>query len=81
MAVVNLDDATLDQLMQLSTWADPPPWRSVVEGRDQTTGDSSIMIGPHNGTGGRKLSRVGSPGGPQSTESRELRFYGRYGLY
>jgi hypothetical protein len=46
MAAANLDDATLDRLMQLSRWADPPPWRSVVEGRDHTSGPSFIMIGP-----------------------------------
>src|SRR5262249_38392701 len=46
MTAANLDDATLDRLMELSRSADPPPWRSMIEGRDHTSGDSFIMIGP-----------------------------------
>ena len=46
MTAPNLDDATLDRLSQLSMSADPPPWRSMIEGRDHLSGDSFIMIGP-----------------------------------
>jgi hypothetical protein len=46
MTAPTLDDATLDRLSQLSGSADPPPWRSMVEGRDHLSGDSFIMIGP-----------------------------------
>jgi hypothetical protein len=42
----HLDDATLDRLMRLSRSADPPPRRSMIEGRDHMSGDSFIMIGP-----------------------------------
>jgi hypothetical protein len=41
----NLDDETLDRLLRLSERADPPPWRSMIEGRDHMSGDSFIMIG------------------------------------
>lgn len=46
MTAPNLDDATLDRLMQLSMSADPPPWRSMIEGRDHMSGDSFIVTGP-----------------------------------
>ena len=46
MTAPNLDDATLDRLSQLSMSADPPPWRSMIEGRNHLSGDSHIMIGP-----------------------------------
>jgi hypothetical protein len=46
MTVPILDDAALERLSHLSASADPPPWRSMIEGRDHTTGDSFIMTGP-----------------------------------
>ncbi len=48
MTVPALDDATLDRLSQLSRSADPPPWRSMTEGRDHLSGDSFIMVGPEH---------------------------------
>lgn len=41
----NLDDSILQWLEDLSLAADPPPWRSMVEGRDHVAGDSFIMVG------------------------------------
>lgn len=41
-----LDEATLDRLSRISECADPPPWRSMVEGRDHMSGDSFFMAGP-----------------------------------
>jgi hypothetical protein len=40
-----LSDKTLDALMVLSGWADPPPWRAWIEDRDHTSGASFIMVG------------------------------------
>jgi hypothetical protein len=40
-----LPDEVLDHLEQLSEAGDPPPWRSMVEGRDHHSGDSFIQIG------------------------------------
>jgi hypothetical protein len=40
-----LDDEVLTWLQRLSEQGDPPPWTAVVEGRDQTSGDSFIMSG------------------------------------
>jgi hypothetical protein len=40
-----LTDAVLDELERLSERADPPPWRSMVEGRDHYSGDSFIQVG------------------------------------
>jgi hypothetical protein len=41
-----LTDAELDELRHLCERAAPAPWRAMVEGRDHTSGDSFIMIGP-----------------------------------
>jgi hypothetical protein len=40
-----LPDGVLDELERLSEQADPPPWRSMVEGRDHLSGDSFIQVG------------------------------------
>lgn len=29
--------------------ARPAPWRSIIEGRDHTSGSSAIIVGPSNG--------------------------------
>jgi hypothetical protein len=69
VTALNLDDATLDWLMRLSRSADPPPWRSMIEGRDHTAGESFIMIGPD---GDRRedlyVSRDSGPADPTTLE-------------
>jgi hypothetical protein len=40
-----IDDSVLQWLEDVSLAADPPPWRSMVEGRDHVAGDSFIMVG------------------------------------
>ena len=40
-----LDDETLTRLIDLSDRVDPPPSRSMAEGRDHSAGDTFIMIG------------------------------------
>jgi hypothetical protein len=40
-----LDDETLTRLIDLSDRVDPPPWRSMAEGRDHSAGDTFIMVG------------------------------------
>ena len=35
----------LDALLAASDRAEAPPWRAIVEGRDQLGGDSFIMVG------------------------------------
>jgi len=40
-----LDDESLDRLMHLSEWGDPPLWTAFVEGRDHESGDAFILIG------------------------------------
>lgn len=40
-----LNDEVLEHLEQLSEAGDPPPWRSMEEGRDHNSGDSFIQIG------------------------------------
>jgi hypothetical protein len=44
MEPMALDDAALDRLVRLSEQGDPPPWRSLVEGRDHDSGDTFIMV-------------------------------------
>jgi hypothetical protein len=39
-----LSDEELDRLEALSQRGSPAPWRAIVEGRDQTSGDSFIQI-------------------------------------
>jgi hypothetical protein len=41
----DLPESLLDELERLSLRGDPPPWRSMVEGRDHLAGDSFIQIG------------------------------------
>jgi hypothetical protein len=40
-----LSDELLAQLLKLTSEIDPVPWTAIVEGRDQTAGDSFIMVG------------------------------------
>ena len=40
-----LSDDVLAELEGISRRGAPPPWRSMVEGRDHTSGDSFIMVG------------------------------------
>jgi hypothetical protein len=40
-----LDDAELKQIRQRCESAKPGPWKSFVEGRDHTSGNSFIMTG------------------------------------
>ena len=41
----SLSEEVLRELLRLSESADPPPWRSMVEGRDHVSGDSFIRVG------------------------------------
>jgi hypothetical protein len=43
--VSKIDNATIGRLVHLSTWVDPPSWRSMIEGRDRQSGDSFIKVG------------------------------------
>ena len=70
MAALDLDDATLDRLMRLSRSGDPPPWRSMIEGRDHTSADSFIMIGPDNDR--REDMYVSRDSGPASPSTLDL---------
>jgi hypothetical protein len=70
MTNLDLDDATLDRLMRLSESADPPPWRSSIEDRDHTAGDSFIMIGPDNDR--REDMYVSRDSGPASPSTLDL---------
>ncbi|MFC6006969.1 hypothetical protein [Angustibacter luteus] len=45
MEEMALDEAALDRLLRLSEAADPPPWTSIVEGRDPLSGDTFIRVG------------------------------------
>ena len=40
-----LSEEVLDALLAASDRAEAPPWRAIVEGRDQLGGDSFIMVG------------------------------------
>lgn len=40
-----LSDGELDEMMRRCAAATPGPWRSYLEGRDHTSGDSFIMTG------------------------------------
>ena len=42
----HVSDAELDDLRRLCASAAPAPWRAMVEGRDHSSGDSFIMVGP-----------------------------------
>jgi hypothetical protein len=41
-----MTDAELEAIRVRAQAATPGPWTSMVEGRDHTSGDSFIMIGP-----------------------------------
>ena len=59
-----LDDEALDRLARLSELGDPPPWTSMVEGRDHDSGDTFIMIGVDRARrADMYLSRDGGPAG------------------
>lgn len=40
-----ITDDALERLRKLADMASPPPWRSMIEGRDHHAGDNFIMIG------------------------------------
>ena len=40
-----ITEEVLDWLESLDLQGDPGPWRSMVEGRDHTSGDTFIMVG------------------------------------
>lgn len=40
-----ITDEELEQLRKLADAASPPPWRSMIEGRDHHSGDNFIIIG------------------------------------
>lgn len=40
-----LTENALRELLRLSDRADPPPWVSMIEGRDHESGDSFIQVG------------------------------------
>lgn len=44
----DLSEEELAALRELCAGASPGPWRAMVEGRDHTSGDSFIMVGPEN---------------------------------
>ena len=46
-----ISDEELDRLRRLANAASPPPWRSMIEGRDHHSGDTFIMIGPEGDRG------------------------------
>jgi hypothetical protein len=41
----HVTDAEIEELRRLCDQATPAPWRSMVQGRDHSAGDSFIMIG------------------------------------
>lgn len=43
-----LDDEALAQIMARCKAARPAPWNAIIEGRDQTSGSSFIMVGEGN---------------------------------
>jgi len=42
---VDITEAKLVWLQNLSDRCDPPPWSAMVEGRDHVAGESFIMVG------------------------------------
>lgn len=46
-----VSDEELAQLQLLSERCDPPPWKSMVEGRDHLSGDSFIQVGEDDDRG------------------------------
>jgi hypothetical protein len=41
----SVSDELLDELWRLHELSTPPPWRSSIEGRDHSSGDSAIFTG------------------------------------
>ena len=41
-----LSEADLDAIEARANQASPGPWRALVEGRDHTSGDDFILLGP-----------------------------------
>jgi hypothetical protein len=46
-----LSDRELDEIRSRMNSATPGPWRSMVEGRDHSSGDNFILTGPADGRG------------------------------
>jgi hypothetical protein len=67
---VSLSDELLNELLRLSEVGDPPPWISVVEGREQTSGDSFIQVGDDGDR--REDMYVSRDSGPASTADLDL---------
>jgi len=49
--MADISNEMLDELDRLSRMATPPPWRSLIEGRDHHSGDSFIQIGEDGSRG------------------------------
>jgi hypothetical protein len=65
--LVALSEEVLAMLEQLSNDADPAPWTSIVEGRDQEAGDSFIQVGKGRDRGKDiYVSRDTGPAGPMA---------------
>ena len=45
MTDFGVTDEELAELERLDGWGSAPPWQSMVEGRNHTSGDSFIMVG------------------------------------
>jgi hypothetical protein len=61
-----LSDQELDWLESLSQKGSPAPWHAIVEGRDQTSGDSFIQIE------GREDMYISRDSGPATADDLEL---------
>jgi hypothetical protein len=48
MSEERLTDEEITAFRELSETASRSPWRAMIEGRDHTSGDSFIMIGPED---------------------------------
>ena len=60
-----LPGSLLDELERLCDRADPAPWRSMVEGRDHSSGDSFIQVGRDDDRDeDMYVSRDSGPAGP-----------------
>jgi hypothetical protein len=44
--MMDVTEELLATLERLSERVDPGPWRAMIEGRDHTSGDDFIMVGP-----------------------------------
>jgi hypothetical protein len=45
MSEPRISDEQLKTLRKLADGASPPPWQSMIEGRDHQAGDNFVMIG------------------------------------